>query len=226
MNFFKKNKKPKVVETKTVPHHTFSTKALEVEYNVLMEDYKINPNEDTQRVLLEISRILNQRAYEQGNGKLYEEIKDVFPQITKDKFQRMTDSEKENMKRILKAKKEVDEAARKLSEPDPVEFSMKIETPTTIKQDQTKNEVIHQTNYDKKQDEEVVLINEVEVKQKKMKIPGMNFFKKKKQLSKLPKELDGDFVMKPKKKLVMLKLIQKKKYNKHYYKRKHRLLLS
>jgi hypothetical protein len=212
MNFFKKNKKQKPGKLQsTTEKWEWSTQAIEVEYNVLIKDYEANPNDITARRLQYLSKKLNDRAYEQGNGKLYQEINESIP-ITQEKFNRMSSSEKENLKRIVEQKKLVDKALKKLSEPEPdldVELD-NYENEYGSVDRPSPNQVIHQTDYDKKQDEEVVLINEVEVKQvqqaqppkKKVKIPGMNFFKKKKlKLKHLPKELDGDFVMKPKKEI-------------------------
>ncbi len=207
MNFFKKNKKQKPKIQSTTEKWEWSTQAIEVEYNVLIKDYEANPNDITARRLQYLSKKLNDRAYEQGNGKLYQEINESIP-ITQEKFNRMSTSEKENLKRVVEQKKLVDKALKKLSEPEPdldVELDNYENEYGSVDKPSPQNEVIHQTNYDKKQDEEVVLINEVEVKQvqqsqppkKKIKIPGMNFFKKKK-MKQLPKELDGDFVMKPK----------------------------
>lgn len=222
MNFFKKNKKQKPGKIQTTTEKwEWSTQAIEVEYNVLIKDYEANPNNITARRLQYLSKKLNDRAYEQGNGKLYQEINESIP-ITQDKFNRMSTSEKENLKMIVEQKKLVDKALKKLSEPEPdldVELD-NYENEYGSVDRPSPNEVIHQTNYDKKQDEEVVLLNDITIKdplvqtidkikqqqpeifekKKPMKIPGMNFFKKKK-LKQLPKELDGDFVMKPKKEI-------------------------
>lgn len=204
MNFFKKNKSKETTKTRTrlsLGYSDFPNEALEITYKHLMENYTANPNEQTGRKLQDISKILNDRAYKQGNGKLYQEINEIIP-LSQEKFNRMTTPEKENLKRIVQQKKESDESIKKLSEPQPdLDGELdNYENEYGSVDRPSPNEVIHQTNYNKKQDEEVVLINEVEVKQtpkKKMKIPGMNFFKKKKLIH-LPKELDGDFVMKPK----------------------------
>ncbi len=206
MNFFKKNKSKETSKTRTrlsLGYSDFPNEALEITYKHLMENYTANPNEQTGRKLQDISKILNDRAYKQGNGKLYQEINEITP-LSQEKFNRMTTPEKENLKRIVNQKKESDEAIKKLSEPQPDldgELDNYENEYGSVDRPSPQNEVIHQTNYDKKQDEEVVLINKIELKQKKkMKIPGMNFFKKQK-LVKLPKELDGDFVMKPKKEI-------------------------
>ncbi len=190
MNFFKKNKAKETSKTRTrlsLGYSDFPNEALEITYKHLMENYNANPNEQTGRKLQDISKILNDRAYKQGNGKLYQEINEIIP-LSQEKFNRMTTPEKENLKRIVKQKQESDESIKKLSEPQPdldgELDNYENEYGSVDRPSPPQNEVIHQTNYDKNQDEEVVLINEVEVKQtpqqKKMKIPGMNFFKKKK----------------------------------------------
>jgi len=226
MNIFKK--KPKeTTKTRTrlsLGYSDFPNEALEITYKHLMEDYNANPNEQTGRKLQDISKILNDRAYKQGNGKLYQEINEIIP-LSQEKFNRMTTPEKENLKRIVKQKQESDEAIKKLSEPQPDldgeldnyenEYGS-VDKPSP----QNEVEVIHQTNYDKKQEEEVVLLNDITIKdplvqtidkikqqqpeifkKKPKKLPGLSSFFKKKKLIRLPKELDGDFVMKPKKEI-------------------------
>lgn len=115
------------------------TAALELTYNEFMKDYESNPKEEIQQKLILISKILNDRAYQQGNGKLKNRLQEKFPDITDEQFKTMSKDEKEQLEKSLDAYDKLSNIAKKISQPQPtepetIEFEMKVETPTTIKE--------------------------------------------------------------------------------------------
>lgn len=174
MELFKKKTPKKITTPKTSMkisdfYNELSSVALQAEYNQLQDDFKQNPSEKTAKILQMISKILNDRAYEQGNGKLMKEALSMLPSLTKEKFESMSKEEKENLQRLIDKKKDLDMAIRNLNEPEP-----EVEITLELNEDPNENEVI---NTEK---EKITLINEVEVETPKPKKPG--FFKKKKRI--------------------------------------------
>jgi len=181
MELFKKKQPKSTEKQKTVIsiidlYNEFSSIALEAEYNQLQEDFKTNPSEKISKRLQIIAKVLNDRAYDQGNGKLFNEAKDMLPSFTKEKFDIMTKDEKDSLQKLINSKKQLDESIRKLNEPEPEQ----IEITVNLNEDPKENEVI-ETPREKK-----TLINQIEVEdnptpiidiEPKPKKPG--FFKKK-----------------------------------------------
>lgn len=136
MNILKKKKsiepprKALVITVDDIP-----TNALMLTYNHYQKKYQQTKSEESQKKLVLLSKILNDRAYEQGDGHLKKEALQNIPGLTAEKYDSLSKSEKEDVQKYVEKKKELDKAFLKLTTPEPetVEIEMKVETPTTMK---------------------------------------------------------------------------------------------
>jgi len=192
-----KRKKPIIHQEQSIKMgiEELPTKALEITYQAFMNDYEDEPRAEIQQKLLLISKILNDRAndktYQEGNGKLKSKLRAKFPQITDEQFNKMSKEEKIQLEKSLTEYDKLEKLAQKITkqEPETIEFEMKVDTPTTIKEPSEHVTITQELNEAQAKANQIIVEEnrkiEIEKSQAgKPKKPRFAFLKKKKKVVK------------------------------------------